>query len=40
MKQDSPVELGLFGLKNLVKGFANRKEYGGGLKGMAGAVKG
>lgn len=40
MKQDSPLEFGLFGLKNLAKGFANRKEYGGGLKGMFGAVKG
>lgn len=40
----SPLNIGMLGMsglglaKNLAKGFKNRKEYGGGLKGMAKAT--
>jgi hypothetical protein len=35
----SPLNIGMLGaLGNLAKGFKNRKEYGGGLKGMAKAT--
>ena len=39
--KESPLNFGALGLglgKNLLKGFKNRKEYGGGLKGMAQAT--
>ena len=34
----SPAKLGILQPGNLLKGFKNRKEYGGGLKGMAQAT--
>ena len=42
MKNDSPLNLpGIFGGLGLgIIAFQNRKEYGGGLKGLVGAAKG